>query len=177
MRHLFAFALIALLLAPGFAHADEPFLHPHLAPLAPFLGKTYRGEMAESTPEKPVFDVTHYERTLNGMAVRNLHSINDGDYCGESLVFWDPAAESLVYYYFTSAGFYTHGTMTVEEGKYVAHEMVTGGAGGITEVRSSGELHPDGSLHTRSEYLKDGQWVPGHAGVYREAPDAKVVMR
>ena len=48
---------------------------------------------------------------------------------------------------------------------------------GVTEVRSTSEILPDGRLHTKSQYLKEGQWVDGHEIHYKEAPDAKVVFK
>jgi len=141
----------------------------------PFIGKTFRGELKDSTPDKPMFDVSRWEIALAGKAVRNLHSVGDGAYCGETIIFWDAAAGSLVYFYFTSGGFYTQGTMRVEGTKFIAHEKVVGEVEGITEVRATGELLADGSLKTSSEYLKGGEWVPGHGAVYHEAPDAKVI--
>ncbi len=175
---LFACLLLAPGLGAGLAQAQPPaesYLDEHLAPFKPFLGKTFRGELKDSTPEKPMFDVSRWERMLGGKAVRNQHSVGEGVYCGESIVFWDSASSSLIYYYFTTGGFYTQGTMTVAGGKYSAHEKVTGQVEGITEVRSTGELLADGTLKVSSEYLKSGQWVPGHAATYRETPDAQVL--
>jgi hypothetical protein len=174
-----AIRLSALLLALGLAAApalaqppDEPSLDEHLAPFEPFLGKTYRGELSDSTPEHPKFDVTRWERALGGKAVRNQHSVGEGAYCGETIAFWDAATSSVIYYYFTTAGFYTHGSLRFEGAKYIANEKVTGAVEGITEVRSTGELLADGTLTISSEYLKGGQWVPGHAAVYHEDPNA-----
>lgn len=158
--------------------ADVPStLIPQLEPFRPFLGKTWRGEFKNSTPEKPVVDVSRWERALNGKAIRTLHSINRGEYGGESIITWDAAKKSLVYHYFTTAGFITLGTMTVTDGKIVSHEKVSGEAGGVTEVRATHEILPDGSMSTKSEYLKNGTWEPGHAAVYREDPKAEVVFR
>jgi hypothetical protein len=171
-------ALACLLLAAGLAQAQPPaesYLDEHLAGFRPFLGKTFRGELKDSTPAQPMVDVSHWEIALAGKAVRNLHSLNDGAYCGETLIFWDSTTQSLIYYYFTSGGFYTQGTMRLEGTTFIAHEKVTGEVEGITEVRATGELLADGTLKTSSEYLKNGEWVPGHGAVYREAPDAKVI--
>jgi hypothetical protein len=152
-------------------------LSEHLRPLQPLLGRTFRGELAESTPEKPMVDVSRWERAMNGMAVRNLHSVNDGEYGGETIIYWDRERQSIVYYYFTTAGFFTHGTMTVEGKKMVNHELVVGNKNGITEVRSTSELTPDGKLVTRAEYLQNGEWVEGHAATYVEDPKAQVRFR
>jgi hypothetical protein len=71
-------------------HAAESLpLDEHLEPLRPFLGKTWRGEFKNSKPDKPTIDVAHWERALNGKAVRVVHSVNNGSYGGESIIRWD----------------------------------------------------------------------------------------
>ena len=80
------------------------------------MGKTWRGELSPPGAAKPVVDVQRFELALNGRAVRSLHSINDGEYGGETLFVWDDEKKSVVYTYFTTAGFYTTGTMQPEAG-------------------------------------------------------------
>jgi hypothetical protein len=157
--------------------AEAPTLIPQLEPFRAFLGKTWRGEFKNSTPEKPVIDISRWERALNGQAIRILHSINRGDYGGESILTWDAEKKSVVYYYFTTAGFMTTGTMKIVDGRLVGHETVRGAAGGVTEVRSTNEIRPDGTMIAKSEYLKNGQWEPGHEITYREDPKAEVVFK
>lgn len=170
--------LLVVAASLGSRAADAPpKLAPQLEPLRPYLGKTWRGEFKNSTPEKPVVDIARWERALNGQAVRILHSINRGEYGGESIVTWDADKKSLVYHYFTTAGFMTVGTMTVVEGRLVSHEKVAGEAGGVTEVRATQEILADGTLRTQSEYLKAGAWEPGHSAIYREDPKAEVVFK
>ncbi len=161
----------------GLAAAESAPLNEHLEPLRPLLGKTWRGEFKNSTPEKPVVDVAKWERALNGQAVRILHSINQGSYGGETLVYWSPEKKSLVYCYFTTAGFQTTGTMTFADGKIVSSEKVSGDANGVTEVKGTSEIRADGTLVTQSEYLKNGKWEPGHSATYREDPKAEVVFK
>jgi hypothetical protein len=122
-------------------------------------------------------DVSRWERALNGKAVRVLHSINDGAYGGESMIFWDHVEKQIAYYYFTTAGFHTKGVMTVADGKLKCHEKVSGAAGGVTEVRATFEMHADGSMTSRSEHLKEGNWVPGPKINYRQDPKAEVKFR
>lgn len=169
--------VLLLLLALAPLAAAEPWLQPQLEVFRPLIGKTFRGELAGSTPEAPRVDVSRWERALNGRAVRNLHSVNDGEYGGESILFWDAQQETIRYSYFTTAGFHTEGRMTASEGGYTAHESVSGEEGGITEVKSRATLGPDGTLVTESQYLKNGEWVPGHRASYREAPTAEVIFR
>ena len=78
---------------------------------------------------------------------------------------WDPKKKSLASWYFTTAGFFTQATITIEKNKLIAHEKVTGNQNGITEVRST------------TEFLQKGKWVPGHSIHYKEAPDAKVIFK
>jgi hypothetical protein len=169
-----AVLLATLALSPA-ARAAE--LNPRLAPLKPFLDKTWRGVFPESKPDKPAVDVSRFEAVLNGQAVRNLHSINDGEYGGETLIVWDQEKQALVFYYFTTAGFYTTGTMRAEDGALVSHEVVKGEADGITEVKATLRPQPDGRLHVKTQYLKKGQWVDGRDMHYAEAPGAVVKFR
>ncbi|MFA6232823.1 MAG: hypothetical protein WC824_01375 [Bacteroidota bacterium] len=149
---------------PLFAQEE---IHEKLLPLKDLLGRTFKGKLSEPDAKNEMWDVMRFERALNGNAVRMLHSINEGEYGGETIIFWDEAKQSLMYYYFTTAGFYTQGTMQMVSGsKWTAHETVNGPADGITEVRSTGEFFRDGQLKTTSEYLKEGTWVQGHSVSY-----------
>jgi hypothetical protein len=158
--------------------ADETLsLNPHLEPLRPLLGKTWQGSFKGSKPEKPTIDVAKWERALNGQAVRMLHSINQGVYGGETLFVWNEQKQTLSYHYFTTAGFMTSGTMVAKDGKFVTHEEVLGDTSGITEVRATSELMPDGKFHVNAEYLKNGKWTPGHEVTYHEEPHAELVFK
>src|SRR5437762_6950383 len=154
-----------LFLVVGFAvdglAAEKATLDEHLEPLRPFLGKTWKGHFKNSTPEKPQVDVSRWERALNGKAVRILHSLNDGTYGGECIVMWDEEKQTVCYHYFTTAAFTTEGTMIFQDGKLVMHELVKGNANGITEVRGQIEMRPDGTFSQKTEFLKEGKWMPG----------------
>lgn len=170
-------AVPAILLGAATTAPGPSSLDVHLEPLRAFVGKTWKGPFANSTPEKPVIDVQRWERALNGTTIRILHSINDGAYGGETLMFWDESKQAIVYFYFTTAGYYTTGTITPRPDGYTAQESVTGSAEGVTEVRSIGVLGADGTLVTRAEYLKNGAWVPGHEVTYREDAAAQVTFK
>jgi hypothetical protein len=173
-KFLIAIAACSACLALNHARADELKLDPHLEPLRPLLGKTWRGEFVNSKPDKPIVDVSRWERALNGKAVRMLHSINDGVYGGETIFRWDDAGQSVSYHYFTTEGFMTQGTMAFKDGKLITNEKVTGDADGVTEVRGTSEFLADGAFHVKTEYFVKGEWKPGHEATYREAPAASV---
>jgi hypothetical protein len=173
---LFIFAVM-LSAFTGAALAQDDLAEP-LKAFKPYVGKTWRGELKGAGQEKPAIDISRWERALNGQAVRIVHSVNNGEYGGESIILWDNQKKSLVYYYFTTVGFYTHGTMTVENNKYIYHEYVTGYQNaGITEAKGTGEFTADGKLINKSQYLKNGQWTDGHAAVYVEDAAAQVVFK
>ena len=157
--------------------ASEPPLDSHFEIFRPFLEKTWKGQFKNSTPDKPVVDVARWERALNGRAIRVLHSVNDGIYGGETIFTWDAAKQCLVYHYFTTDGDRTTGTLISKDGKFVTSEVVTGDADGVTEVRATTDFLPDGGYHVKAEYLKKGEWTPGHELTYKEDASAKVVFK
>jgi hypothetical protein len=169
--------LVTVAAALNVTGAEQPSLDPHLELLRPWLGKTWKGEFKNSTPEKPTIDIARWERALNGKAVRVLHSINAGAYGGESIITWDEATHTIMYHYFTTAGFNTKGTITIKDGKIMTHEVVNGGAGGVTEVRGETEMHKDGTFLVKTEHLKNGEWTFGRETKYREDPTAVVAFK
>ena len=168
---------ISLAVASSMAAAGQPALNPHLEFLPPWLDKTFKSEGKESSSGKPTTDVVRWERALNGKAVRITHSLNDGAYGGEVIVRWDEEKQAVFYHYFTTDTFWTEGTMTFSGGKITSHESVKGEAGGVTEVRATIEMRPDGTYLQKSGYLKDGKWSPGREALYRPDPAARVIFK
>jgi len=164
--------LLACAIAAAGATAAEP--DPKLAPLLPLVGKTWRGTLSPAGTAKPVVDVQRFDLVLGGRAVRSSHSINDGEYGGETLFTWDAEKKAIVYTYVTTGGFYTTGTLETETGGFKARETVHGTASGPREVEATSRILPDGRLHVKSRYLKDGQWADGHEVFYTEDPKAVV---
>ncbi|RVU41217.1 hypothetical protein EOE67_03180 [Rheinheimera riviphila] len=149
-------------------------LAPELEFFRPLLGIVWQADMGEQNGKKQT-DRAFWQRALNGQAIKTIHSINDGAYGGETMIFWDKKKKSLAYYYFTTAGFYTHGVMSfdVKTKVLTAEEQVENNANGITAVRSKSVLAAE-SLAVSSEYLQHGKWVPGHTAVYHPTKDGQV---
>ncbi len=146
----------------------------HLAPLNPWLGKTWK---ALVDVEKNVYDIARWELVLDGQAVRILHSVADGAYGGETLVVWDQQRESLVYYYFTTAGFYTHGTMRVDDaGRLISEERASGDAGGVTDIVATQEVIFDTQLRVHTKMLRNGQWEDRGEVIYTVDDSAEVIL-
>ncbi|WP_440054564.1 hypothetical protein ACSLBF_17210 [Pseudoalteromonas sp. T1lg65] len=137
---------------------SAPQLDEKLAVFAPYLG-TWQSDFEVKSGQPKVQDISKWERALNGKAIRTLHSINEGMYGGESLIFWDQSQQSLKFYYFTTAGFYTHGTLeVVSPTEFVAFEEVTNSKEGITQVKSSSHF-TENAFIVSTQYLKNGQWT------------------
>lgn len=158
------------------AVAAPPALHPQLEIFRPFLDSHWEGDLTEPGKEKKMIDRSIWSRALNGQAIKTVHSINDGEYGGETMIFWDQQQKKIAYYYFTTAGFYTHGTMTYnpDTKSIEALEKVENNTQGITQVRSHSVLDPTGMLQISSEYLQNGKWVKGHSATYKRVPQTEV---
>lgn len=159
--------------------AAEPVLHPELEFFRPFLDSHWEGDLTEPGKDKKMIDRSIWSRALNGQAIKTVHSINHGDYGGETMIFWDQKQKKIAYYYFTTAGFYTHGTMTYNATtkSIEALESVENNDQGITQVRSSSVLDERGMLTVSSEYLQNEKWVKGHSAVYKRVPQTEVKFR
>jgi hypothetical protein len=86
----------------------------------------------------------------------------------------NPHLQPLAHLVGKTAGFYTTGTMSVEDGAIVSHEIVKGAAGGVAEVKATSRLLPDGRLHVKSRYLRNGVWEDGRETHYALDPTAVV---
>lgn len=171
-------AVIACLIVAQTTGATAPDdLIEQLQPFRPYLNKTWKSQPSANGQEKPMVDVSRWERAMNGQAIRVLHSVNDGEYGGETIIMWDLQKKSLVFFYFTTAGFYTQGTMTFENNKVTSHEYVTGNKNNITEVKSVSEFMADGTLKNQAYYFHNGKWEDGHSFTYIENPSAKVLFK
>lgn len=159
------------------AVAPKSQLVPELSVFEPLVGKTFRGEFAGSTPEKPIYDISKWERTLNGKAIRVTHSVNEGEYGGETIVMWDAKEKKIGFWYFTTEGFFTQGYFEINGKIWTSTEKVTGNANGITEVKATSTLADDGTLEVNSQYLTNGKWENGHQIKYRVVPNAEVKFK
>ena len=170
---------IFLLLSSITIAAEPATLHPKLEPLRPYLDQHWQGDLSQPGSDKMVIDRSYWNRALNGQAIKTVHSINNGDYGGESFIFWDESKQSLAYYYFTTAGFYTHGTMEFNSnvGEIIALEQVENNQNGITQVKSFSRIMPDGSLQTKSTYLQNGNWVEGHSATYKPVAQQQIIFK
>jgi hypothetical protein len=163
-----AVALFALAVPAHSQTAGGPA--SHMEWFEPLAGKTWKATLPNGA-----VDVHRFELILNGQVLRTIHSVNDGAYGGEALVYWDEEKQTLASHYVTTAGFFTTATIRIENGAMLSHEIVHGGgAGGVTEVKGESRFLPDGRLLVKTQQLKNGQWTPGAERTYVEDSKAEV---
>ena len=175
MKKVLFLCLLAMLSLPYCVKAQDTKpqgqLTKELAMFQPYLGTWYA--VFEEKDGKPVVsDVSKWQRILNGKALKTIHSINDGAYGGESIIFWDKKQSKLVFYYFTTADFMTQGEIEIlSKNSFVAYENVDGQSEmsrGITKVRSTSTLDKD-QLTVATAYLKNGEWTKPQTRVYKRS--------
>lgn len=169
-------AVLALAAWVGSAAALAGDLDPRLAPLAPYVDRAFTARMGPAGSEDAVLDVQKWETVLGGKAVRITHSINGGEYGGESLITWDTVTGSIRYWYATTAGFHTVGTMTAAGDSLVTLEDVVGDAGGATKVEGVWR-RADAGFTVSSRMQAAGQWQPWRETTYVETPGAEPRFR
>lgn len=177
LRLIAAVALSLTLAAPAFAQVAElPPPGAGRAAYAPFehlVGKSWRGT---GVPDASVVDVQRWDWAVGGHAVRVVHSVGDGVYAGETLIFRDRDSGAYIFHYFTSGGFHTTGTMRpTGSGAFEVEETIHG-LDGFPPIRSTIVLGTDGVNRARAFQQEGGKWVEKGGFDYREDPDAVPMM-
>lgn len=155
--------------ARAIERADAGTAYPPMAPFAPFAGKTFRGEWTGDEGKQYV-DIAKWELILNGRALQSTHRLQDGDYGGRTIFFYDEGAKNYVFHYFTTAGFHTLGTSEFTDGGLVTEEKVEG-HGEVALVRSKVKFGADEILIDVVYVGRDGSQSPGGRRVYRPVAD------
>ena len=145
---------------------DNPTLSEHLLPFKPYLGKTYEGDFINSTKEHPMRDVLTWQRSLNGNGIKMIHSVNHGEYGGETMIMWDPVTKGLRSWYFTTAGSLTISTVEIKGEQFISIEDVAGNQNGITKVKTVIQLLYGEKLEKKTKYLMNNMWVDGNEMIY-----------
>lgn len=172
MRILFTCLVVTLLTisASSIGQESKPFAK-ELKFFQPYLGTWYA--VFEQKEGKPIVaDVAKWQRVLNGKALKTIHSVNDGAYGGESIIFWDKNKQKYVFYYFTTADFMTTGEIEVlSENSFAAYEDVSGESQmskGISKVRSISTLTKD-KITVQTSYLKNSEWTTPETRIYHRS--------
>ena len=69
----------------SFLHSEKP-ISEHLRPFKALLGNRYQGKYSNPQDGRLMDEVQHWERTLNGNAIKMTHTINNGEYGGITIL-------------------------------------------------------------------------------------------
>ena len=155
---------------------SKTFLSEHLNGLKPFIGNTYKGNFINSTKENPMIDIISFERALNGNAVKVTHSVNNGEYGGETMVMWNSEKEGLQSWYFTSAGSLTIQNVQIKKDTFTSIENVEGNQNGLTKVKTIIEVLRGNQIKKRTKYLMNNLWKDGIETIYNKVNEHKPVF-
>ena len=169
----FFYILLPILLVSG---QKKPFLSEHLIEMKPFIGNTYKGNFINSTKENPMTDIISFERALNGNAVKVIHSVNKGEFGGETIVMWNPEKGGLQSWYFTSAGSLTIQNVQIKKDTFISIENVERNQNGITKVKTIIEVLNGTQITKRTKYLINNLWKDGSETTYNKVHDHKPVF-
>lgn len=163
LRTIVLSACLALIALP--AVAQQPVAYPPMAPFAQLAGRTLRG-VSEGPEGNELIDIARWEFILGGKALQSTHRLQDSDYGGRTIFFFDEGAEKYVFSYFTTAGFYTTGVAEPTEDGFISTEEVLGDER-YKEVRSIMTFVSDTVVRVESDYVRhDGALVAGPRFTY-----------
>ena len=168
----FSYILLPILLVLG-QTKPKPFLSEHLIKMKPFIGNTYKGNFINSTKENPMIDILSFQRVLNGNAVKVIHSVNNGEFGGETMVMWNPEKERLQSWYFTSAGSLTIQNVQIKKDTFISTQNVERNKNGITKVKTIIEVLHGNQIKKRTKYLMNNLWKDGSETIYNKVHDHK----
>ena len=145
------------------ASTAEPYAP--MAPFAPFAGKTFRAEWTDEAGATFV-DIAKWELILDGRALQSTHRLENNDYGGRTIFFFDEGKKKYVFHYFTTAGFHTLGEADFVDGGLVTEETVEGHPTAAS-VRAKSTFAENEILIDVVYVGKDGSQTPGGRRVYR----------
>lgn len=167
-------AVLGALMGVTAACAGEQAARPALSAyepmkiFAPLDGRAFRAEWTDETGS--FVDVATYDLILNGRALQSTHRLQDLDYGGRTIFFWDEGAKSYVYHYFTTGGFHTQGRADFIDGVMVTEETVEGHET-IATVKSRSTFGPDEISVDVIYVAKDGSETAAPRRIYKPTAD------
>ena len=154
----------------SFLRSEKP-ISEHLRPFKALLGNRYQGKYSNPQDGRLMDEVQHWERTLNGNAIKMTHSINNGEYGGVTIFMFDPEFQVLRSWYFDTAGSVKTANINYFNEKIIITEDVSKNKNGITKVKTIIEILDNLMLLKKTKYLMKNLWVDGNEVLFRETKE------
>src|SRR5262245_51197568 len=130
-------------------------------PLAFLAGHCWKGSFQGAAK---LTDEHCFSWVYDGRFLRDRHVVRgegQPDRKGESIYFWDSAAQRLEYLYIEDAGGLSRGLVTSEGKALVFPTTPFVSKGTAMNYRSRWERSAENAYEVSTEFEKDGSWVPG----------------
>ena len=175
MKKIFYYFIITTSLILG-DNIDKPFLSEKIQGFEVFIGKYFKGETFNSTKTKLISEVIHFKRILNGQAIRIVHSINEGEFGGESIITWNQENNILESVYFSTGGNIKHSMVTLKENTITLVEDVSKNQNSIKKVKTTYYLNSYGQLKKETKYYINNMWIFSHNSNYTESKSSEIIF-
>jgi len=169
--------IVIMLFLIIFQNINGEELSKHLSGLQNFIDKKFKGEFYNSTKEKPLFDVIHFERILNGSAICISHSVNDGEYGGKYIIIWNSDIGKVESYYFSTGGEIRVSKARIHNEEIIIEDDYLKNKNGIKKVKKTYKLNDIGYLENHIEYLMNNLWVKTYEINYVENDSVKIIFQ
>ncbi|HVP33284.1 MAG TPA: hypothetical protein VMT09_06500 [Steroidobacteraceae bacterium] len=159
LRALFTAVAMGITAAPGSPTSASAAVDPY-QPLAFLIGHCWRGTFADGAQT----DEHCFSWIYGGKFVRDEHVVRRQgrpDGFGESIYLWDSAAARLEYLYIESAGGFSRGAVTAEDGALVFPAASYVEKGETRTYRSRWQRVGDDAYDVVTEFQAKDGWVPG----------------
>ncbi len=154
---LILIALAVGTVSPPATGSEAPAGAERFAPVGELAGRCWVGRLGEGKGR----DVQCFDWAIDGRFLRNRHRLTGpgGVYQGETLYGWDPGQGVLRYWYFTSLGGVSEGTVERQGEGWVFRERYRGSEGEM-ELRTAFSRDGDDAFSVDTRVLREGRWEP-----------------
>ena len=141
----------------------------------PFIGKYFKGSINNVSKLKSSSEVIYFQRILNGQAIRISHSINHGEFGGETIIAWNDSNNLLESIYFSTGGTIKKSIVEIKDHKVILLEDLIND-NSIKKVKTTYKLLLNGNLEKEIKYYIDKTWRKSHVLIYKNDKNSKLIF-
>ena len=93
------------------------------------------------------------------------------------MILWDPEQESLISWYFSTAGIISNSVVEIEKNKLISIEDVSNNDNGILKIKTIYSLTKSGNLMYKIKYLMNNIWVDGYEMIYEVDSKEEIIFK
>ena len=93
------------------------------------------------------------------------------------MILWDPEQESLISWYFSTAGIISNSVVEIKKNKLISIEDVSNNYNGIMKIKTIYFLTKSVILMYKIKYLMNNIWVDGYEMIYEVDSKAEIIFK